>query len=137
MKTSTSDGGRRSSAERTPFPTPPSTVLLQVSFPSKELALALIDAYFDHVYNATLLFHKQTLIPDYLAGKVPDCVALSIFALAAMSVVPFLSKFHQRLSNVLVLFPIREARTVNSVHRFLVLIDQARTGQEPRVNRYL
>lgn len=83
LKTSTSETGRRSSAEKSPFPTLPSAVLLQVSFPSNELALDLIDAYFDHLYNATLLFHKQTLISDYLAGKVPDCVALSIFALAA------------------------------------------------------
>lgn len=83
MKTSTSETGRRSSAEKSPFPTLPSAVLLQVSFPSKELALELIDTYFDHVYNATLLFHRQTLISDYLAGKVPGCVALSIFALAA------------------------------------------------------
>jgi hypothetical protein len=90
MQTFTSDTGR-SPRESTPFPTLPSTVLLQVSFPSKKLALTLIDTYFDHVYNATLLFHKQTLISDYLAGKVPDCVALSIFALAAKCVVPFLS----------------------------------------------
>src|SRR5277367_3496083 len=69
MKTSTSETGRRSCAEKSPFPTLHSAVLLQVSFPSKELALELIDTYFDHVYNATLLFHRQSLISDYLAGK--------------------------------------------------------------------
>ncbi len=92
LRTSTSDAGRRSSTENSPFPTLPSAVLLQVSLPSKELALDLIDAYFDHVYNSTLLFHKQTLISDYLAGKVPDFVALSIFALAAKYAVLLPSK---------------------------------------------
>jgi hypothetical protein len=95
MKTSHSDTAGRSLAEKSPFPTLPSAVLLQVSFPSKELALALIDTYFDHVYNATLLFHKQTLISDYLAGKLPDCVALSIFALAAKYVMYFLAHVFQ------------------------------------------
>ncbi len=47
---------------------------------------------YDHVYNSTLLFHKQTLISDYLAGKVPDFVALSIFALAAKYAVLLPSK---------------------------------------------
>jgi hypothetical protein len=101
MKTSTSDI-RRSPVERSPISTLLSTVLLQASFPSKELALALIDAYFDYLYNATLLFHKKTLISDYLAGKVPDCVALSIFALAATYVMTFpyqmLRKAKQRSS---------------------------------------
>jgi hypothetical protein len=136
LKTSTSDTAR-SPREKSPFPTLPSTVLLQVLFPSKKLALALIDAYFDHVYNATLLFHRQTLASDYLAGKVPDCVALSIFALAAKYVVSFLTIYHQVLSNFLVFFPIRKAPTLSSVHRFLVPVDQARIGQEPRVSRYL
>ena len=58
--------------------------LLPVTFPPEELALTLIDIYFSHQYNSTLLFHKQTLARDYLAGKVPDYVALSVFALGAM-----------------------------------------------------
>jgi hypothetical protein len=137
LRTSTSDAGRRSSAEKSPFPTLPSAVLLQVAFPSKELALDLIDAYFDHVYNATLLFHKQTLISDYLAGQVPDCVALSIFALAAKYAMLLLSKRLQRLNNVLVLFLIQGARTMNSIRSFLALTDQARTGQGQRVSKCL
>jgi hypothetical protein len=131
MKTSSSETGRKS-----PFPTLPSTVLLQVSFPSKELALELIDTYFDHVYNATLLFHRQNLISDYLAGKVPDCVALSIFALAAKYAM-FIPTFLQRLIDILVFFLIEEARIVNLVPLFLVLADQARTGPGPRVSKCL
>lgn len=88
VKASNPDVGRRLSIGISPFPALPSTVLLPISFPSRELALALIDAYFIYVYNATLLFHKHSLVSDYLAGKIPDYVALSIFALAAMYVIP-------------------------------------------------
>jgi len=136
MKTSTSETGRRSCAEKSPFPTLHSAVLLQVSFPSKELALELIDTYFDHVYNATLLFHRQSLISDYLAGKVPDCVALSIFALAAKYAM-FIPLFLQRLIDILVFFLIEEARIVYLVPLFLVLADLARTGPGPRVSKCL
>lgn len=83
-ETSRRNHDRRSILGASPGPSHFPMALLQVTFPSEELALTLIDTYFSHQYNSTLLFHKQTLRESYLVGKVPDFVALSVFALGAL-----------------------------------------------------
>ncbi len=61
-----------------------SVELLQVSFPPRDVALSLIDIYFTYIYNAHLLYHKPTFLSDYLAGKISDAIALSVFASASL-----------------------------------------------------
>ena len=70
---------------RTPSP-PLQATLGRVTLPSSEVAIFLIEIYFSRVYNAHLIFHKKTFLSDYAANRVPDFVALSIFALASMYV---------------------------------------------------
>lgn len=52
--------------------------------PSSEVAMFLIEIYFARLYNAHLLFHKETFVADFVANRVPDFVALGIFASASM-----------------------------------------------------
>jgi hypothetical protein len=67
--------------------TPPlQTALKRTNMPSSEVAMFLIEIYFSHLYNAHLLFHKETFLADFAANRVPDFVALSIFASASMYV---------------------------------------------------
>lgn len=56
----------------------------KVNLPSRDTALFLFEVYFSRLYNATLLYHKQTLLLNYTNGKTPDFVSLAIFALASM-----------------------------------------------------
>ncbi|KAH8810679.1 hypothetical protein F5884DRAFT_258528 [Xylogone sp. PMI_703] len=56
--------------------------------PPPEIAAFLFEVYFARLYNASLLFHKRTFLADYAANKVPDFVALSIFALASIFLHP-------------------------------------------------
>ncbi|KAL5315282.1 hypothetical protein ACEPPN_016149 [Leptodophora sp. 'Broadleaf-Isolate-01'] len=84
-----SDVGHRLKRELRPedyrASTPPiNAVLRRTTLPSPEVALFLIDIFFSRLYNASLLFHKATFLSDYHANKVPDFVALSIFALASI-----------------------------------------------------
>jgi hypothetical protein len=48
-----------------------------------EVPMFLIDIYFSLQYNASLVFHKQSFVSDYLEGKVPNFVSFSIFAVAS------------------------------------------------------
>ncbi|KAH6669036.1 hypothetical protein B0J14DRAFT_155469 [Halenospora varia] len=52
--------------------------------PSPELADFLIEMYFSHLMNSTLMFHKKTFLADYAARKTPESMNLSIFALATI-----------------------------------------------------
>lgn len=61
-------------------------VLRRTVLPSPEVAILLFEIYFSRLYNASLLFHKKSLLSDYAANRVPDFVALSVFALASMYV---------------------------------------------------
>jgi hypothetical protein len=62
--------------------------LKSAPLPTPEVARILIDIYFSHLYNASLLFHKPTFLSDYAANKVPDFIILSIFALGSLLVCP-------------------------------------------------
>ena len=67
--------------------TPPlQTALKKTNMPSSEVAMFLIEIYFARMYNAHLLFHKETFIAEFLAKKVPDFIALAIFASASVYV---------------------------------------------------
>ena len=46
----------------------------------------LIEIYFARLYNAHLLFHKETIVADFVSKRVPDFVSLAIFASATMHV---------------------------------------------------
>jgi hypothetical protein len=80
------DNGRDPMAGSSPSPGSSlvSVSLLQVAFPSKELATSLIEVFFSHMWNATLIFHKESLISDYFSGNIPNFVALSVFALGSV-----------------------------------------------------
>ena len=85
--TDNSERGSQSIHEEYQVTTPPhQTVLKRTNMPSSEVAMFLIEIYFTHLYNAHLLFHKETFLADYAANRVPDFVALSIFASASMYV---------------------------------------------------
>ena len=43
----------------------------------------LVDVYYENVYNATLLLHKQTFLDSLAAGTVRSHIVLSICAFAA------------------------------------------------------
>lgn len=58
--------------------------LPRTSLPSPELTDFLFEVYFDHSFNATLIYHKATFLREYEENKVPDFAALSIFALATV-----------------------------------------------------
>jgi len=86
-----SDVGRQctteSRAEDYRASTPPlNAVLTRTTLPTREVAIFLIEIFFSHLYNATLLFHKASFLSDYHANKVPDFLTLSIYALASMYV---------------------------------------------------
>jgi hypothetical protein len=82
-----SDHGGQSVHEDYQVSTPPlQTALKRTNMPSSEVAMFLIDIYFARMYNAHLLFHKETFISDFTANKVPDFIALAIFASASVYV---------------------------------------------------
>jgi hypothetical protein len=64
--------------------TPPSHPIRKTLLQSREVALFLFEIYFSRLYNASLLYHKETLLLDYRDGRMPEFVSLSIFALASM-----------------------------------------------------
>ncbi|KAH7378875.1 hypothetical protein BKA64DRAFT_240815 [Cadophora sp. MPI-SDFR-AT-0126] len=64
-------------------PPPLNAVLKRTTLPSPEVAIFLFEIFFSRLYNASLLFHKATFLSDFHANKVPDFVALSIYALAS------------------------------------------------------
>jgi hypothetical protein len=49
-----------------------------------EVALFLIEIYFERHYQADLLFRKQSFIEDYLARRLPDFIPLAVFAFASL-----------------------------------------------------
>lgn len=51
---------------------------------AEEVALFLIEIYFERHYQADLLFHKQSFIDDYLSQRLPRCISLAVFAFASM-----------------------------------------------------
>ncbi|KAH7064329.1 hypothetical protein BKA63DRAFT_525206 [Paraphoma chrysanthemicola] len=51
---------------------------------AEEVALFLIEIYFERHYQADLLFHKQSLIDDYLSQRLPGCISLAVFAFASV-----------------------------------------------------
>lgn len=59
-------------------------VVNDVAVPTSELALFLFEIYFERLYNASLLFHKASLVADYIHRRTPKYVSFSIFALATM-----------------------------------------------------
>lgn len=82
-----SEHGSRSVHEEYQVSTPPlQTALKRTNMPSSEVAMFLIEIYFARLYNAHLLFHKETFLADFIADRVPDFVALGIFASASMCV---------------------------------------------------
>ena len=70
--------------------------------PSSEVAMFLIEIYFARLYNAHLLFHKETFMADFAANRIPDFVALAIFASASMYV-PFSPLITRSLNAVYVI----------------------------------
>lgn len=53
---------------------------------SREVALFLIEIYFERHYQADLLFSKRDLIQSYNAGHVSDHVSRAMFAFASVYV---------------------------------------------------
>jgi hypothetical protein len=56
--------------------------------PSAEVAMFLTEIYFARMYNAHLLFHKDTFLAGLGADRVPDFVALAVFASATRCASP-------------------------------------------------
>lgn len=56
------------------------------NWPSKGVGRLLIDVFLTRIYNASLLFHRKTLLEEYESSRVPEHVSLSIFALASLYV---------------------------------------------------
>ena len=53
---------------------------------AEEVALFLIEIYFERHYQADLLFYKQSFVDDYVSQRLPGCISLAVFAFASMSV---------------------------------------------------
>ncbi|KAJ5249286.1 hypothetical protein N7468_000737 [Penicillium chermesinum] len=53
---------------------------------SREVALFLIEIYFERHYQADLLFHKRDFIRSYKSGRISDQVSRAIFAFASVYV---------------------------------------------------
>ncbi|KAF4211435.1 hypothetical protein CNMCM5878_002601 [Aspergillus fumigatiaffinis] len=51
---------------------------------SREVALFLIEIYFERHYQADLLFHKRDFIQSYKSGRIADHVSRAIFAFASL-----------------------------------------------------
>ena len=49
-----------------------------------EVALFLIEIYFERHYQANLLFYKQSFIDDYLSQRLPGYISKAVFAFASM-----------------------------------------------------
>jgi hypothetical protein len=56
----------------------------RATMPSPEVAMLLVEIFFTRVYNASLLFHKETFLSDFAANRVPGFVSTCMFALASM-----------------------------------------------------
>lgn len=54
------------------------------ALPPVMFGLSLLEVYFSHIYNASLLFLKTKLLQDYVQGQVPAYLLRSIFALSTM-----------------------------------------------------
>jgi len=54
------------------------------ALPPMIFGLSLLEVYFSHVYNASVLFPKAILLQDYIEGKVPEYLLRAIFALSTM-----------------------------------------------------
>ncbi|KAF5713933.1 fumarylacetoacetate (FAA) hydrolase [Fusarium globosum] len=52
--------------------------------PPRAIGLALLDIYFERLYNATLLFNRTQLFESYLDGSIPPYLLRSIFALSSL-----------------------------------------------------
>ncbi|KAI7771474.1 hypothetical protein LZL87_010914 [Fusarium oxysporum] len=52
--------------------------------PPRAIGLALLDIYFERLYNATLLFNRTQLFESYLDGSLPPYLLRSIFALSSL-----------------------------------------------------
>jgi hypothetical protein len=101
-----SDHGKESVHEEYQVSTPPlQTALKRTNMPSAEVAMFLIEIFFARLYNAHLLYHKETLVADFAANRVPDFIALAIFASASMYVsfltFPLMSKLRANLCRFL------------------------------------
>jgi hypothetical protein len=80
------------------------TALKRTNMPSSEVAMFLIEIYFARLYNAHLLFHKESFLADFAAHKVPDFVALGIFASASMYVSSSSRFYAQSLTTICLVF---------------------------------
>jgi hypothetical protein len=54
------------------------------NLPPRAIGLALLEIYFDRIYNAELLFRKSALFQSYLSNAVAPYLLQAIFALATM-----------------------------------------------------
>jgi hypothetical protein len=82
-----------------------------------EVALFLIERYFSHHWNATLMFHKQNFTSDYLHSKIPGFLLLSIFAIASKYMTRLI--YYVRYANFLPSF-VRESSTELGISSSLV-----------------
>ena len=44
----------------------------------------LIEVYFSRAYNASLLYHKERFLSDWIGHRLPSSIALSVFATASI-----------------------------------------------------
>ena len=51
---------------------------------SKEVALFLIEIFFERHYQANLLFHRARFIEDYLALRMPRFISMAVFAFGSL-----------------------------------------------------
>lgn len=80
-----SDHGKESVNEEYQVSTPPlQTALKRTNMPSTEVGMFLIEIFFARLYNAHFLYHKETFVADFAANRVPDFVALAVFASASI-----------------------------------------------------
>lgn len=54
------------------------------ALPPVMFGLSLLEVYFSHVYNSSLLFLKTTLLQNYIEGKVPAYLLRAVFALSTV-----------------------------------------------------
>lgn len=60
---------------------------------------ALVDVYFEHAYNASLLLHKGRFLESLGAGTVEAHLILSVCAYAAKYLVPGLLRDESKLTD--------------------------------------
>lgn len=54
---------------------------------SETMVSTLVELYFDHVYNAPLLLHRQSFVDAVAVGTVRRDILLAVCALGSMQVI--------------------------------------------------